>query len=310
LRLLRGRPPLFDRYSGFEDQIAAQIRGRYTVAVIEHFWCAAYAEVLRPHADLLVLDLHNIESELAWSHANATRGLESLAFRRFAAAYRRLDQDWLRRFDLILAVSAEDARRVKNAVNHPNVQVFPNALPEIPRPDVAETNSMVFSGNLEYHPNVEAVRWFRSRVWPLVRESCPTLEWQLIGRHPEAIRRLVDGDERIRVIGPVENAVETLASAKICIVPLRSGSGTRFKILEAWAAARAVVSTSIGAEGLGAEPGRHVLLADRPEAFAEAIASLNAEPALRARLGAAGRELYLDRYVWSKAWQALERAGL
>src|SRR5579871_4808548 len=153
-RLIKGRPPLFDRYSGFEDQVLNQVRGHYSVAVVEHFWCAAYADVLRPHADLLVLDLHNVESALAASHARAARWPVSNAFGRFAVSYRQLEQQWLGRFDVILVASKADRGRIA----HPNVHVYPNALPEIARPEASEEECIVFSGNMEYHPNVEAVR--------------------------------------------------------------------------------------------------------------------------------------------------------
>ena len=306
VRFLRGRPPLFDRYSGFEDQVRRQIRGHYCVAVIEHFWCAPYAAILRPHTDLLVLDLHNVESALARSHARAVHGLESAAFRRFAAAYERLEREWLPRFDVVLVASEEDRRRIQ----HPHAAVYPNALPETPAPDVPESNCIAFSGNLEYHPNVAAVRWFRSTVWPRLRARIPGLEWRLVGRNPQAIARLVRGDDRIRVTGAVDDAITELAVAKVCIVPLLSGSGTRFKILEAWAAGRAAVSTTLGAEGLGARPGEHLLIADHPESFANAVIDALETPELRRRLGANGRALYQQRFTWPAAWRALEDIGL
>jgi polysaccharide biosynthesis protein PslH len=305
-RLVRNRPPLFDRYSGFEAQLAPALNGlHYRAAVIEHFWCATYARCLRPHCELLVLDLHNIESELARSHALAARGVESAAFSRFAAAYQRLEREWLPQFDVVLVASEPDRRRI----HHGNVHVYPNALPEIECPSIPEMGCIVFSGNLEYHPNVEAVRWFHARIWPRVRASLQDIEWRLVGRNAHAINGLVSG-EGIRVIGPVDDAVLALAEASVCVVPLLSGSGTRFKILEAWAAARAVVSTTLGAEGLDAKPGEHLLIADEPEAFAAAIVRLMENPGLRRRLGESGRALYLDRYTWSAAWRALEAAGL
>src|SRR6185437_8056681 len=90
-RLLRGVPPLFDRFSGFEDQLEPALQNRhYAMAVVEHFWCASYARVLRPRCDRLVLDLHNIESELSRSHALAAPPLQRFALNRFAAAYVRL----------------------------------------------------------------------------------------------------------------------------------------------------------------------------------------------------------------------------
>jgi len=305
VRLAKGRPPLFDRFSGYENQISAAIRGRYAVGVVEHFWCAAYAGLLRTDCDKLVLDLHNIESELARTHARAARWPASWASRRFAESYGRLEREWLPKFDVILTASEEDRSRI----SHPQVRVFPNALPEMPRPRVQQADSIVFSGNLEYHPNVEAVRWFRARIWPLVRERAPEIEWRLVGSNPEAVAAFTGGDPRIYVVGPVDDAVASLAEAKVCVAPLLSGSGTRFKILEAWAAGRAVVSTTLGAEGLGARDGEHLLLADDPDNFAEAVLRLCHDPALRARLGDAGRMLYEDRFTWPAAWRRLDEAG-
>lgn len=302
-RLARGVPPLFDRYSGYEDQLEGRIAGRqFVLCVVEHFWCASYAPLLRRHCGKLVLDLHNIESDLAQTHARAARWPASFASRRFAEAYRRLEREWTPKFDLVLAASDEDARRIQ----HPHVVVYPNALPGVASPQVPEENCIVFSGNLEYHPNVEAVRWFRSAIWPLLRESVPDIEWRLIGKNPEAVSRWTEGDPRIRVIGPVGDAVTEIARAKVAVVPLLSGSGTRFKILEAWAAGRAVVSTRLGAAGLGAVDGEHLVLADTPEAISRAIETLLRDPDSRARLGAAGQRLYLDRFTWPAAWKTLE----
>ncbi len=313
MRLVRGVPPLFDRYSGYQDQLAAKLGAQpsqwsghaapyqFTTGVVEHFWCASYAPLLRAHCRTLVLDLHNIESDLAQTHARAARWPASWASARFAQAYRRLEREWLPRFDVVLVTSEDDARRIQ----HPRIIVYPNALPEIPRPQVAEENSIVFSGNLEYHPNIEAVRWFRSRIWPRIRERCPGVEWRLIGRNPEAVARWTAGDDRIRVTGSVDDAIAEIARAKIAIVPLLSGSGTRFKILEAWAAQRAVVSTPIGAAGLGAVTRQHLLIAETADAFAFAVEQLLGDAPRLAALGQGGRELYLDRFTWPAAWAKL-----
>ena len=305
IRLARGRPPLFDRFCGYGDQLTASLDGRYALAVVEHFWCASYAGLLRTHCDKLVLDLHNIESQLAHTHARAARWPESWASRRFAESYEGLEREWLPQYDVILAASEDDQRRL----SHQDVRVFPNALPEIARPNIAEADAIVFSGNLEYHPNVEAVRWFRTRVWPRVRENAPGIEWRLVGQNPAAVAHLTGGDPRIRVIGPVNDAVASLAEAKVCLAPLLSGSGTRFKILEAWAAGRAVVSTTLGAEGLGARDGEHLLLADDPDDFAEAVLRLCNDPSLRAQLGDAGWASYRQRFTWAAAWRNLDEAG-
>jgi polysaccharide biosynthesis protein PslH len=299
-RYVRGAPPLLDRFSGLESQLAPVLRGRhYEVGVIEHFWCAPYAKALRPHCGRLVLDLHNIESELSRTHALATRGLESIVHQRFAASYLRLEQTWLPEFDVVLVASEEDRARIE----HPGIRVYPNALPVMERPRVAESDCIVFSGNLEYHPNIEAVRWFRSEIWPRIKTP---VEWRLVGRNQHAVQKIVAGDPRIAMTGPVTDAVAALAEAKVCVVPLLSGSGTRFKILEAWAAARPVVSTSLGAEGLGARSGEHLLIAETADAFAAAVDWLLGDADLRRKLGNAGRALYLERFTWPAAWKSIE----
>jgi polysaccharide biosynthesis protein PslH len=305
-RLLRGIPPLFDRFSGYESQIAAAIPApHYQLAVIEHFWCASYAPLLRPLCDRLVLDLHNIESELGRTHANALAGPQRWAANRFAAMYLDLESQWLPKFDTLLVTSGADRARVV----HRDLRVFPNAIPEHPVPQQTATNTIIFSGNLEYHPNVEAVRWFAQEVWPLIRQRLPQAEWRLVGRNPEAITAVVRDIPSVNVTGPVDDAIKALAQGKVCVVPLLSGSGTRFKILEAWAAQRAVVSTTIGAEGLGAQHCEHLLIADTAPAFADAVVSLWNDPDLRLRLASAGRALYLEKFTWPAAWRQLDEAG-
>jgi hypothetical protein len=111
MRLARGRPPLFDRFSGYETQLAGALRGRYAVGVVEHFWCASYAGLLRTCCDRVVLDLHNIESQLARTHARAARWPASWASERFAESYERLEREWLPQYDVILVASEDDRRR-------------------------------------------------------------------------------------------------------------------------------------------------------------------------------------------------------
>ncbi len=303
-RYLSARPPLVDRYSGFDAPIADWLGSKvYPLAVVEHFWCAPYAEVLRERVERLVLDLHNIESRLQETAAGGETGLMASMFRRFAAAYTDLEREWIPRFDDILVASHEDARRVRELAPQARITVYPNAIARQDQPQVNEETAVAFSGNLAYHANLTAIRWFATRVWPAVRRAHPQLEWRVIGKNPEAVPVKAPG---MRMVGPVEDAVRELAGATIVVVPLLSGSGTRFKILEAWAAGRAVVSTSLGAEGLGARPGEHLLIADDEIAFGAAIETLLTDPGFRQNLGSAGRRLYLDRFTVEHAWRALD----
>ena len=306
-RVLRAIPPLSDRFGGFGDQIAAAVRARrYDLAVVEHFWCAPYWRQIALVTARTVLDLHNIESVL---HARCVRSEswpQGLAHCVFAKAARKLEARWLPCYDCLLTASDADGALAREISPQSNVVVYPNAIPLVPLPRAAERDMIAFSGNLEYHPNVSAVRFFHDEIWPRLRERWPGLVWRLIGKNPEAVRKHLDGDTRIELSGPVEDAIRELASAKVVVVPLLAGSGTRFKIIEAWAAGRAVVSTSVGAEGLRVKRDENLLLADNPAAFADAVTSLLASVEHRQRLGTAGRVLYENEYTWESAWKKLD----
>jgi len=150
------------------------------------------------------------------------------------------------------------------------------------------------------------VRYFAGEIWPALRHRWPDLKWRLVGRHPEAVEKYVRGDPRIERTGPVADAIPHLAAAKVAVVPVLSGSGTRLKIIEAWAAGTPVVSTTLGAEGLPARHGENILLADDPHSFAAAISSLLSSPPERERLACAGRERYQRELTWNTVWKALD----
>ena len=151
------------------------------------------------------------------------------------------------------------------------------------------------------------MRYFTREIWPTLRHRWPTLKWRLVGRNPEAVDQLVRGDARIERTGPVDDAIGYLSAAKAAVVPLLSGSGTRLKIVEAWAAGTAVVSTSFGAEGLPARSGENILLADSPADFASAVSGLLCSMDERRRIGRAGRDRYERDLTWSSAWAVLDR---
>jgi polysaccharide biosynthesis protein PslH len=307
LRLARNRPPLFDRFSGFEGTIAACVSGHeYEAAFIEHFWCASYVEQVRPRAKQVILDLHNIESAWHQSMAASKTGLTALGFRRFARAALELERYWLPKFDRILATSCSDAQRVRGIVANAKVTVYPNALPFVVPPSRSDRAEIIFSGNLEYAPNIAAVRFFHQHVWPALQSRWPALKWKILSQNPGPVRGLVAHDPAIELTGFVKDAVAVIAQAQVAIVPLLAGSGTRIKILEAWAAGTPVVSTTFGAEGLEYRDREHLVLADDPENFTAAVSELLALPVNRERIGAAGRRLYEERYTWESAWKALD----
>ncbi len=305
-RILRRVPPLVDRFSGFAAAVANAVAGRrYEIGVIEHFWCAPYLEQLAGVCESTVLDLHNLESLLHARCGEVDGGAMGFGHRVFRDASAALERRWLPRFTQVLATSETDAAATRALAPGSRVMVYPNALPLSPCPVGGDEEALVFSGNMEYHPNIQAVAYFRAEVWPLLRERWPSLVWRLVGKNPEAVGRFTGGDPRIEVVGAVEDAIGELARARVAVVPLLTGSGTRLKILEAWAAGLPVVSTRVGAEGLPVLDGENALLADGPVEFAAAVTRLLACKELRSTVGLSGRLLLEKEFTWETAWKKL-----
>lgn len=158
-----------------------------------------------------------------------------------------------------------------------------------------------FLGSLDWEPNVDGVLWFVHVILPLIRKRHPGVVFQIAGRRvPERIRALHDGSHVI-VLGEVEDAQSTRASWVVNVVPLRSGSGIRIKILEALAGGDAVVTTTVGCEGIGLHNEAEALIADDPQAFADACSNLLEAPNMARAMGERGRAFVAERYAWPPA---------
>lgn len=305
-RLVRGKPPLIDRFSGYEAEIEAKLRGRfYDVAVLEHIWTGAYLGLFRRFAELLVLDLHNVESAWHASSANTARFPHAAIHRSFGKSAAQLERLWLPLADIVLVTSEQDAERARALAPASRISVYPNAIPHREPPVREPDFAIAFSGNLEYEPNRDGLRWFIQEVWPALKRRFSGLELLLIGKNEHALPPALRSAPSVTCTGWVADPFESLGSARLCIAPLRSGSGTRLKIIEAWAAERAVVSTSIGAEGLGAKDQDSILIADRPGDFADAVGRLLIDHALRQKIATNGRKIFQQKYTWNVAWKTL-----
>jgi len=306
-RAARGVPPLVDRLGGHSRELGQILSGRrYDLGIVEHFWSAPYLAAMSAVCGRTVLDLHNVESVLHARCAETSRGLMAAGHKRFARCSEEMEAALLPEYSLTLAASEKDAVTTRRIAPAARVTVYPNALPDRPAPQVAEQPVVVFPANFEYHPNIDAVRFLVDSIWPEVRRRCPELRLRLVGRGDKFVRHLLPSGLNIEVTGALEDALPEIAAARIVIAPLRAGSGTRIKILEAWAAARPVVATSLAAEGLEYRKNSDLLIADEGPSIAGAIAGLNADPERRARIAASGRTLFEERYTWQAAWLALD----
>jgi glycosyltransferase involved in cell wall biosynthesis len=306
-RAVQGTPPLIDRLAGHNEEIARAVSGKhYDLGIVEHLWAAPYLKEVAHACARTVLDLHNIESILHRRCAETSHGLIAAGQKRFAHSAHEIENNLLPQYSMVLATSKNDAALAAEIAHDAKIFVYPNALPETPAPQIPEQPVVVFSGNFEYHPNIDAVDFLMSSIWPEVHRECPELRLRLVGRGDKFIRHLLPSGLRVEVTGAVENALEEIAAARIVIAPLRTGSGTRIKILEAWAAARPVIATSVAAEGLECLGERDLIIANRAKDFGTAIARLNADPSRRVSLSVNGRRLFEEHYTWQAVWKTLD----
>jgi glycosyltransferase involved in cell wall biosynthesis len=162
---------------------------------------------------------------------------------------------------------------------------------------------------MDWLPNEDAMLYFCRDVLPIIDAEEPATTVTIVGRAPTpAVRKLADDHANVRVTGRVDDVRPYMHEAAVYIVPLRIGGGTRLKIFEAMAMGKAVVSTTVGAEGLPVVDGTHVAIADRPDAFAHAVVALMRDPVRRAALESAARTLVIERYDWSAVAGDLESA--
>jgi len=259
----------------------------------------------------LVVDSHEIAYDLARQFAVAGA---SMGRRLYAGAnWRKLRREELsiyREADGIYLCSAEDEQRLLDEIPEARTMVIPNAAdvdyyqprPTDPSPD---GHTVVYFGLLSTVPNIDAVVHFVLEIWPRIAKAHPEARFKIIGGRPPPSLLALAGS-RVELTGFVPDLRPHLASAAAVVVPLRLGGGTRLKIVEAMAMGKAIVSTTLGAEGIQVVPGRDILIEDQPVAFADAVNRLLAEPSVAARVGQSARQMAVERYAWSAAALTLE----
>jgi glycosyltransferase involved in cell wall biosynthesis len=256
-----------------------------------------------------VLFQHNVESSLwrrmAKTEANPVR---KVSYKIEAGKMERYERETLRRFHHIIAVSETDKQQmlamdptcsitvVPTGVDTEKYQVFPSASGDPPR--------IVFTGSMDWEPNIDAMEWFCREIWPTIVRQFPNAKFQIVGRNPHArVKQLASAT--VEVTGTVPSVADYLRDAAVVIVPLRIGGGTRLKIFEAMAMGKALVSTTIGAEGLDVTSGENCILADNPSSFGDSILTLLSDTQLRRKYERAAAAL-AARYDWSNIARQFE----
>ena len=279
-----------------------------------------------PHAAILLPDridaasvmfTHNIEAEIFERHASRTRGLWRMVWSDQSRKMRRFEERTLRRFDSVIAVSRRDANVLTKRYGLPVTEAidtgvdldFFAACPADAAPDPGgDGGVLVFTATMSWPANVEGIHFLLDEVWPILLRSRPNLRAVIIGRNPPASLsdKIRERGLNVSLTGFVDDIRPYVAASHVYVIPLWVGSGTRIKAFEAMAMGRPVVSTSLGIEGLDVTDGQHFLRADSAGEFAQAILSLLADPAMRARIAGEARRLMEARFSWSEVARQFE----
>lgn len=292
----------YSHYTAHFQQILEEtLQNQRYDCIVTEMTQMAYFTSYQPGA-LHILDMQNIEHELLLRRAHVEPNL----IRRFAlwlegVKFRREELTLCKKFSLILTPSTRESETLSRIATMPPVKSLPNSIdPDFfsLRSHQPDANKIAFIGTTHVDANRDGLLYFMSEIFPLIEQAIPDVSLHIVGGKPP--REILAFGERpnVEVTGFVKDVRDYMDLAQVLVVPLRSGGGTRLKILEGLSYGVPTVSTSIGAEGLDLIDGQHILIADSPQPFADQVVRLLLDPDLRQRLHFAGRKVAEEQYSW------------
>jgi glycosyltransferase involved in cell wall biosynthesis len=280
---------------------AALDTGRYDLVHVDTVGLNPFVEP-RPGV-ATVLTHHNIESMLMERRAAVEPGrFARWALRRESRKLTRYEALAAPRYEVNIMMSAVDEAVLAGRVPGIRTAVVPNGVDIdyfAPAAVRRESPALVYAGGMNMFANRDAVLHFLDAIWPLVKAHVPEVTFSVVGQDPpKELLEIAARDQGVRVLGKVPDIRPYINEAAVYVVPLRVGGGTRLKVLDALASGKAIVSTSLGCEGIDVRHGEHLLVADHPEAFAAAVVRLLQDEALRLRFSRAARDVAERLYAW------------
>ncbi len=297
-------------YHTLKSLLASQ---HFDLVHIEPLHMAHYIPVVKRFGIPVVLRFQNVESVLLERAAGVARGLSRLYLALQAKKLNRFEAMVSEQADLCLAISEEDATRLRRINPRIKVAVVPGGTDTEyfkPRPKIEEPYTIVYVGLMNWFPNVDAVLWFYHAIFPQICRRLPQVRLLVVGKDPPDLVRKLHDDKRIIVTGFVNDVRDYIAKSSVFVVPLRVGGGMRIKILQAMSMGKAIVSTSVGAEGIKALPGQDLVIADTADGFAQSVIDLLLDRDRRQQLGKNARELIERQYSWEIVVKLLEEEYL
>ncbi len=273
----------------------------FDIIQLEGLYLTPYIHVIRQHTGApLLFRSHNIE-HFIWERmaASARNPLKRLYLKILTARLRKYEMRTVHQVDGLIAISPVDMRFFeKNGFSHPAVTIPVGIGSDMAafEETVPEANTIFHLGSMDWRPNQDGISWFIEKVWPIIKQRNPEIRFVLAGKNiPEQFYNYHGGN--IIVAGEVPDAAKFMQEHALMVVPLRSGGGMRVKIVEGMAAGKAIVSTSIGAEGIDCTHGENILLADTPMEMAESVLYCFSNPAFIKTLGKSARVFALENHL-------------
>lgn len=258
----------------------------------------------------LALDHHNVESHMLLRRASLeSNPLKKIYFWQEGKRLEAVERKYCPRFDINITCSDLDTERFQSIVPEANFHTVPNGVDTQffkPSSEPPKSNRLIFIGTLDWYPNTRAVQYLAHKIWPLLRIKFPDLEVDIIGsKPPEDLLSLAKQDARFHVHGFVDDLMPYLRDATIYICPINDGGGTKLKVLDAFAAGKAVVADPIACEGLRVTNNLNVLFANTPEAYVDAVSALLANPEQRKFLEENARDHAVNNFSFASIGKAL-----
>ena len=318
-----------ERYTlSFYTKLAFQSLSKYPISVLNDYSksleAALKKELSATDYDLVICDFlqstlnfrdvtgiprllfqHNVEAQITERHLDKAGNVFAKLF--WSLQHKRMlrhEGEMCRDFEGTIAVSEEDQRLMERWYNTRRVHTIPTGVDTDffkPTADTATNKQLVFTGSMDWLPNDDAIAWFLDKIFPGIQQQEPGTTLTIVGRKPTPrIEKLVNGREDITLTGWVDDTRPFIGQSAVYIVPIRIGGGTRMKIYEALSMGKALVSTTIGAEGLPLKSGEHILRADSAADFRDCVVTLLRDEARREQMGRAARDYVCEHYRWEK----------
>lgn len=295
----------------FEMELCRLLREEsFDIVHIDSLHMAYYVKMVKENFDIpVVLREHNVESVIMrrYSQNETNPVIKAYASMQFRKIY-KYESKILQAFDLCLMITKEDEKRIKAMNPLVKTTVVPGGVDTsyfYPLEEPVDEKALIFVGTLDWIPNIDGILWFCKSIFPLIKKQEPFAKLYIVGKNPPP-KILALRCESIIVTGFVEDVRPYISKASVFVVPLRVGGGMRIKILEAFSMAKAVVSTSIGCEGIDVENGKDIYIEDNEDKFAKRVVELMRDREKRSEIGRNAFELVKTKYTWETVSELIE----